>query len=260
MGAAPRGALEGPGAVSAASQVFVDDLDALEISEEDEHHLDHVLRLGRGEVVIACDGTGTWRTCRYGGRSRSLEPDGPIVHEPPAARKIAVGFVPVKGERPEWVVQKLTELGVDQIALLRSARSVVQWERARETKAMERLRKISRQAAAQSRRAWLPELNGVVSLSELRESLSPEPLALAEPGGGSPAADLAALAVGPEGGWDPSELEGAGRLVGLGQGILRAETAAVAAGFLLCALRDRIVVASRGPTVASEAAGRAHRC
>ena len=247
MGRALRGAIAGPAAVPAASQVFVDDMDELVLSSQDAHHLDHVLRLAPGEVVIACNGAGTWRTCRYDrGRSRLLEPDGPLVNEPPAPRKVVVGFVPVKGERPEWVVQKLTELGVDRICLLRSARSVVRWERVRHDSAIERLKKISRQAAAQSRRAWLPELHGVVSLADLRESLAPEPLALAEPGADPPGEDLGAVAIGPEGGWDPSEVEGAGRLVGLGQGILRAETAAVAAGFLLCALRDRIVVPASG--------------
>jgi len=172
-----------------------------------------------------------------------LEADGSVQHEPPPTRQVVVGFAPVKGERPEWVAQKLTELGVDRIALVRSARSVVRWDDDREVRAVERLRRVARQAAAQSRRAWLPELIGVVSLSELRLLVAPRSLALAEPGSAPPSEDTVALAVGPEGGWDQSELEGGDHLVGLGQGILRAETAAVAAGFLLCALRDGVVVA-----------------
>lgn len=243
----------------AATQVFVDDLDELELTEEDTHHLSQVLRLAPGEMVIASDGAGAWRTCRYtggsahsghrraAGRSRMLEADGPLVREPAATSEVVVGFAPVKGERPEWVVQKLTELGVDRIAVLRSSRSVVRWERGRERAAIERLKRVSRQAAAQSRRARLPRLIGVVSLGQLRESVSPGALALAEPGADPPLAALSAVAVGPEGGWDDAERDGADQLVGLGQGILRAETAAVAAGYLLCALRDRIVLAAGGP-------------
>ena len=42
--------------------------------------------------------------------------------------EVTVAFAPVKGDRPEWVVQKLVEIGVDRIVVLRSARSVVVWE------------------------------------------------------------------------------------------------------------------------------------
>jgi len=265
--------------VAAATQVYVEDLEDLELSEEDSHHLSHVLRLGRGEVVVACDGAGGWRICRFIGhrvqaghsdlsghsghsgrskssgaavRSRLLEADGPLVLEPPPTTRIVVGFVPVKGERPEWVVQKLTELGVDRIAVMRSTRSVVRWDRGREKGAIERLRRVAREAAAQSRRAWLPELSGVLSLAQLRAAVVPGRLALAEPGAEPPAAALTATAVGPEGGWDDSERDDADLLVGLGRGILRAETAAVAAGVLMCALRDRIVSPDRGAGAAPE--------
>jgi 16S rRNA (uracil1498-N3)-methyltransferase len=58
-------------------------------------------------------------------------------------------------------------------------------------------------------------------------------LALAEPGGPSPGPDTVAVAVGPEGGWSPAELEAVAGRVGLGPHVLRAETAAVVAGVLL---------------------------
>jgi 16S rRNA (uracil1498-N3)-methyltransferase len=161
-----------------------------------------------------------------------------------------VGFAPVKGERPEWVVQKLTELGVDRIVVVRSARAVVRWDEGRETRAVDRLRRVACQAAAQSRRAWLPEVVGVVSLVEMRALVAPVALALAEPGADPPTSATTAVAVGPEGGWEESELDRGDPLVGLGPGILRAETAAVAAGVLLCAMRD----GAMGP---SHASGRA---
>jgi 16S rRNA U1498 N3-methylase RsmE len=64
---------------------------------------------------------------------------------------------------------------------------------------------------------------------------------LAQPGGPAPGQGLDAVAVGPEGGWDLEELGSVGEQVGLGPAILRAETAAVAAGVLLCAIRDGVV-------------------
>jgi 16S rRNA U1498 N3-methylase RsmE len=49
------------------------------------------------------------------------------------------------------------------------------------------------------------------------------------------------VAIGPEGGWDPEELDLFGPGVGLGPTVLRAETAAVAVGTLLCALRGGVI-------------------
>jgi 16S rRNA (uracil1498-N3)-methyltransferase len=227
--------------VRAAAQIFVRDLGTLEPAADEVHHLAQVLRLRRGETVVACDGSGSWRACRYTASadpSRLLDVDGALCYEPAAETAVTVGFTPVKGERPEWIVQKLTELGVDRIVLVRSARAVVRWDEGREERAVERLRRVARQAAAQSRRAWLPEMVGVVSLAELRTLVAPVVLALAEPGADPPTAATTAVAVGPEGGWDQSELDGGDPLVGLGRAILRAETAAVAAGVLLCCVRD----------------------
>ena len=57
-----------------------------------------------------------------------------------------------------------------------------------------------------------------------------------------PSLDRPVLAVGPEGGWDDAERAAFGPAVGLGPTVLRAETAAVVAGALLCALRAGVVL------------------
>ena len=233
-----------PAAAGAAAQVFVDDLDAPAPTQEDLHHLRRALRLRPGEAVVAADGAGAWRLCRFvtgPGDAAGLTPDGPVRVEPAPGAPVAVGFVPVKGERPEWVVQKLTELGVDRMVVLRSARSVVRWEGDRATTALERLRRVAREAAAQSRRARLPTLDGVWDVATMASEVAPERLALAQLGGGPPDGALRCLAVGPEGGWAEDERGDGTPLVGLGPRVLRADTAAVAAGTLLCALRDGLV-------------------
>jgi len=237
--------LRGPATVPAVAQVFVADLDSLALSREDAHHLSKSLRVRTGETVLAADGRGHWRPCRYTGATGNadeaelLEADGPAQFEAAPAVAVTVGFVPVKGERPEWVVQKLTELGVDRIVVLRSARGVVRWEGDRARAALDRLRRVASQASAQSRRAWLPRVDGVLSLPELAEDLAPEPLALADPGGKPPNGQVTAIAIGPEGGWDHGEGEFPGAIrLGLGPTVQRAETAAVSSATLLCALRD----------------------
>lgn len=251
-GDTPGGRLRGdepvtPARFGAVAQVFVEDLDALAVGPDDEHHLAKVLRLRRGEVVLASDGAGRWRPCRFVGVDTSgvsgvpvLEADGPVVVSVRAEPEVTVAFVPVKGDRPEWVVQKLTEAGVDRIVVLESRRAVVRWEGERRSRALDRLRRVALGAAAQSRRAWLPEVVGADDLDDLGALLRPVPLAVAQIGGEPPSTRAPAVAVGPEGGWDPSET--AGRpLVSLGPHVLRAETAAVAAGLLLCALREGVV-------------------
>ncbi len=65
------------------------------------------------------------------------------------------------------------------------------------------------------------------------------PPALADAGGVAPGLDRPVMAVGPEGGWDDAERAAFGPAVGLGPTVLRAETAAVVAGALLC---DSVVV------------------
>lgn len=248
-----------PASADAAAQVFVPDLQAPEPTPEDAHHLVRVLRLRPGSVVVAADGAGGWRPCRLALPGAVLQPDGPVVCCPPPAVPVTVAFAPVKGDRPEWVVQKLTELGVDRIVVLRAERSVVRWDRqpAQAERALDRLRRVVAAAAAQSRRPWLPPVEGIVDVAGLAGVVGERGLALAERGGPPPGPDVAVLAVGPEGGWAPAERKVAGaRLVGLGPGVLRAETASVAAGVLLCALRDGMVRPSiPGPSAMSRAQG-----
>jgi 16S rRNA (uracil1498-N3)-methyltransferase len=243
-----------PEALHAVAQVFVTDLETVPVAPGDEHHLAQVLRLRPGETVMASDGHGRWRACRFtgaaaGGATRTtvLEPDGPVLSSVRPEPEVTVAFVPVKGERPEWVVQKLTEAGVDRIVVLRSRRAVVRWEGERGARAVERLGRVAREAAAQSRRTWLPEVTGVVDLAGLRARLAPVPLALAQLGGDPPSLRAPAVAVGPEGGWDSSETRVGQPLVELGPHVLRAETAAVAAGLLLCALRRGLVMSGPKP-------------
>ena len=224
----------------AAAHVFVADLDAPELDEGDRHHLGRVLRLRPGEAVTVSDGAGRWRPCRLRA-GLGLEPDGPVTEEPRAAPAVTVAFALTKGERPEWVVQKLTEVGVDRIVPVAAARSVVRWEGGKATAQVARLRQVARAAAMQARRAWLPEVGELAGFAEAVERLAPEGVALVHAGGSPPSLDRPAVLVGPEGGWAPAELERSLPMVSLGPTVLRAETAAVAAGLLLCAIRGGLV-------------------
>jgi 16S rRNA (uracil1498-N3)-methyltransferase len=240
---------------AAASQVFVDDPGRPVLSDEAAHHLGRVLRLRDGEEVIAADGRGRWARTLWRGPG-TLEPltggsgvggDGRVQSEARAEPALTVAFAPVKGERPEWVVQKLTELGIDRIVPLRTERSVVRWSGARGLASVEKLRRVAREAAAQCRRVWLPEVGDTVVFADLATLGGPGEVGLAQLSGDRPTVAQHVVAVGPEGGWSTDELASGLPTVGFGLSVLRAETAAVTAGALLASLRTGTVAAAEAP-------------
>jgi len=269
---------QGPHALrSASALVFVAALDPgdddLEIDPADAHHIVDVLRVGPRESIVAADGRGGWRPCvlrprraahtlavagrrpprrpraadRRGDPAVLLEPTGPVVVEPAPEHPVTVGLALTKGTRTEWAVQKLTELGVDRIVPLVTERTVVQVMGRQDALARgERLRRIAREAAAQSRNPRLPVIADPAMLSAVLATVGEagSRVAIAEPGGAPLEPGTATVLVGPEGGWTDAELASAPRMLGLGPTVLRAETAAVVAGALLTAVRAGTVHAS----------------
>jgi 16S rRNA (uracil1498-N3)-methyltransferase len=135
-----------------------------------------------------------------------------------------------KGDRPEWTVQKLTEIGIGTIGFIDCARSVVRWDEARARKQSERLRRVAREAAMQSRRVWLPEVCEVVPFPQ---AAGISGVALADPDGDALDPQTHTILVGPEGGFTQGERDLVPRHVRLSANVLRVETAALAAAFML---------------------------
>lgn len=220
--------------------MFVADVERPELSADDRHHLTRVLRLRPGDELTASDGAGRWRACVLGGTG-ALEPVGSVEAVAPPAPPIAVGFALTKGERPEWAVQKLTEAGVDRIVPFVAERSIVKWAPDRAAANVERWRRVAQEASSQCRRVWLPSVDPVTAFADIVGGGA----ALADPHGSPPSLAHPFVLVGPEGGWSEVELEAADAAgiarISLGPHVLRAETAAMAAGVLLCALRGGLV-------------------
>lgn len=165
-----------------------------------------------------------------------------------ATRAITLAIAIFKFDRFEWAVEKCTELGAARIVPLISRRTDIHLARAAEKRA-ERWRRIAREASEQSRRLAAPEISDPVKLREyLSSEISPSRIVLAENEEHVQLADLCrgdaalALAVGPEGGWTEEELkmfaDARWQSVSLGNTILRAETAAIAALAIVRALTD----------------------
>ena len=211
--------------------VFVEEIENPEIEEADNHHLGKVLRLRQGDHITVSDGKGKWCECIYGA---ILEVVSDVFFRPKPAVEITVGFSLVKKGKPELIVQKLTELGVDKIAPTVSQRSVVQWSDRKVIENGKRLNRIAREAAMQSRQVHIPEVMETQAFSNLGHETG---AALAHPGGERVTLEHPFLLIGPEGGWTDEEIDGR-KCFSLGESILRSETAAISAGVLLTSLRD----------------------
>ena len=215
-----------------AAHVFVESLASPQLSDDDEHHLRRVLRVRDTDVVTIGDGAGRWVTARLTADGVSVQSEPTAEAERPSMTVISA--IP-KGDRPEWIIQKLTEVGVSSIGFMDCARSVVRWDETRALRHIERLRRVAREAAMQSRRAWLPKVRDVVSFAD---AAGVARCALAEPGGDVLGTDVDTLLVGPEGGFTERELATVARRVSLSSNVLRVETAALAAGIMLTQRND----------------------
>lgn len=167
-----------------------------------------------------------------------------------ASIEITLALSIFKFDRMEWAIEKCTELGVSQIVPLIACRTDSHLAAA-SIKRIERWQRIARQASEQSRRTGPPQITAPVRLSEilnfpaaLRVVLDEteehalladvlKNLALPNNDGANAEKTGIILAVGPEGGWTEDELrrfrEAGWISASLGETILRAETAAIAA-------------------------------
>lgn len=221
----------------AAAHVFVADLDQPVLDDQDAHHLTKVLRLRAGEIVSASNGRGSWRICRYDGSVALLIGESEVKHDRGHERPLTVAFAVTKGDKPDLVIQKLTELGIDHIVPIITERSIVRWDDEKGSRNQIRWQKIAREAAMQSRGVFIPKVHEVFdSIGSFLEIFGND-VAVAEPEGEAIDEKISTIVVGPEGGFTHQEMALLERRVALPGGILRAETAALAAGVMLAAKR-----------------------
>ncbi|MGI9449979.1 MAG: 16S rRNA (uracil(1498)-N(3))-methyltransferase, partial [Geminicoccaceae bacterium] len=242
----------------------------VELDRAQAHYLLDVMRGRVGDRVLLFNGRdGEWLSTitRAERRHCALElTEQTRVQEPEDGPTLL--FAPIKKSRLDMLVEKATELGVRRLIPVQTRRSIV--DRVNGA----RLRAITIEAAEQCGRLTLPEISDLQTLNQVLKTWPKEhPLYVGdETGGGEPILKAintempAAFLIGPEGGFDPSEVEGFDshpfvKKIDLGSNILRAETAGLMA--LACwrsatASRDRSPNASaistssrrgRGPSV-----------
>jgi 16S rRNA (uracil1498-N3)-methyltransferase len=211
--------------VAALAQFSVKDLGDPVLDATDEHHLRTVLRAKLGEEVVVTDDHGSWAFCEVAEHGlRAVSP----VRLDSRAPSTTLYLAPLKGDRSEWAVAKVTELGVSRIVPLLSEHLVVKFRGEARDKIVNRWRRIARESGAQSRRTY-----GVTIDEPVRVGDVPEDVAVADFDGEPDWRGVRAVAIGPEGGWGPSDWAPGRRRLSLGPTVLRAETAGVVAASLL---------------------------
>jgi 16S rRNA (uracil1498-N3)-methyltransferase len=232
---------------------FVDRFDGRKalLRGESGHHLGRVLRAAPGQLYELSDGIKVWlaRVERVSREGVAFALVQPVAASEPQLRVTLLLSI-VKFDRFEWCLEKATELGVAEVVPLAAARSDKALI-ASAAKRAERWRKILLGSAQQSRRLRPPELRPAVRPAEVFRAVPALRLGSGQAGRGAAVllserreaaslrqvlegkrADLAMLAIGPEGGWTDEEramAERAGFLeASLGPTILRTETDVIA--------------------------------
>lgn len=227
----------------------------VELSPEDARHAVASLRLGVGDRLTSGDGEGGLAVCRVVevDRQALVAEVESVERSEPEAPQLSVVVAAPKGDRLTWALQKLTEVGTDRVVLVEAARSVRRWSGDRAKRIRARAEAVAREAAKQSRRRFLPEVEGPTGWAEaIGEAAARGPVVLlweeARTGLASVLPEDAppslTLVVGPEGGITEEEArdaESRGALLGaLGATVLRTETAALAAASIVLARYGRL--------------------
>lgn len=216
------------------------------ITGADALHIAKALRMRPGEAMTLCDGKGTdfdgvLETVTDRQVTVRITASRPSQAEPTLAVTLYQGLP--KGDKMDWIVQKAVELGVTAVVPVATRRSVARLE-GKADKKQERWQRIAAEAAGQCGRGMLPSVERPLSWSQALSCLSGEPALVFYEGGGRPLRELVtpstrrlSVFVGPEGGFDPEEIDAIRRQGGgvatLGPRILRCETAPLAALTLL---------------------------
>ena len=229
--------------------------DLLYVTGKDVNHIKNVMRLKKGDEISVRTGRDD-REYRYGIEEFT---DSEVVCRLRFVKEADVEL-PVKvylfqglpkADKMELIIQKAVELGAAEIIPVEMRRSVVKLDASKKTKKTQRWQAIAESAAKQSRRAVVPmvrepmTMEEAVRFAEQNTDVRLLPYELQEADGstrdvmdGIREGSAVSIFIGPEGGFDPAEVELAReagiRPISLGKRILRTETAAlVALSFLI---------------------------
>lgn len=221
--------------------------DCYYITGSDFNHIKNVLRMKTGDTFLVSE-NGMSNLCRL----ENIEGEtavAVIIEENYQNTELPVRIclfqgLP-KGDKMELIIQKTVELGVHEIIPVEMSRCVVKLDDKKRKSKQTRWQTISESAAKQSKRNFIPKIGDVLTYKQALEKAKELDILLVpyeskngmadtkEALGGIKNGMSVGIFIGPEGGFDESEIESAvgkgGKVVSLGQRILRTETAALTA-------------------------------
>jgi 16S rRNA (uracil1498-N3)-methyltransferase len=210
------------------------------------HHAHTVLRLREGDSIVLFNGQGGEFRARLvrtpGAGASALHAD--LLEFDPVEREARIRITLIQAlttsDKIDWVIEKAVEIGIARVIVAGAARSAVRLEPARRERRLQHWRELANAACSQCGRNRLVSIASVGTLAEAlheaRDAQLKWVLDPAAPQGlppASPQARSTALAIGPEGGFDPGEMRLAAQSgfapTWLGPRVLRTETAGLAA-------------------------------
>ena len=212
---------------------------AFSLDPEQTHQCINVLRYQSGQKVVCVDADQKRALCRLEVQVSNAFATPIEFLKQSSEMKIKVTLIQalIRKERWEFLLQKATELGVYRVVPLILRRNVVKWDKTESQHKRVRYQKIMQEASEQSKRTYVPELMDVITIDEIKAYLSDNNLVCYENESAHFIKDVLhpkqsiTLVCGPEGGFDPSEIEQLKEMgfniVHLGARILRAETASL---------------------------------
>lgn len=227
---------------------YVSDLVEPTLELQDLEHLALSRRLRSKEEILLSDGKGTVRSglvtidSRHKSRLKGeISELGPVFKlDPPEPKVRVVSYMP-RGERLSFMVEKVAEVGVDELFLVsspldrRSGHPIG-------SATLARLERVARQASMQSKRVFPLSIGGVLSPHEVIDRFGDD-AALCDQRGGLPSLKRKTWIIGPESGVVDALFDEVPR-IRVGSEVLRVETASVVSAALLVALRDNLLVSS----------------
>ena len=228
------------------------DHEHIQLTPDDEHHLLHVMRMKKGDEIEVVANSLLYLCKIEATNPLNIYIVNEIKSDVELASDITLLFALTKGDKTDLVLQKATELGVKNIALIQSERTVVRYENKDVEKKCQRFQKIMKEASEQSHRLVVPSLLGIFNLKNLPKEVysdlnyvayEKDAEATSEMFKGFTKGKSITVLVGPEGGFSEEEINALVKQgfirTSLGKRILRAETAAIYALSVLGYLLER---------------------
>ena len=213
--------------------------DLIALPEKASHHAMRVLRMRNGDQAEIFDGLGRCLSGRmeFSDRGSVFRVSSEVTENRESPLEMTLAQAWVSSEKIDWIVEKAVEVGARRILLFPAERSVTRLAGPKLEKRLQKLQSAAVAACEQCGRSLVPEISAFENFTECLAAVHSEKKYILAPSSErnvlAASAQSVAFAVGPEGGFSPSELEAAAEAGWsaclLGPRVLRTETAGIVA-------------------------------